>query len=299
MPEHFWRNRIDRWVGRGLQLAARGARGILINNHVQNAQQIRTQVEALAPFFEFIGYDDLKERLSSKPWKKPFCLMTFDDGAAINATETAPELLRLGVPAVFYIVTGAIGGQTPFWFDRLVALRRVAGSEALPSLVAFKAMPWRVRDQELNRWCTSLGVDADLSDPAVRGMTQDEVARLQNNGFEIGSHTVNHAILTVETVEEARRQIEDSLKAMTKNGLRPCRTFAFPNGNTSRALVETALRAGLESTMSTVPSWVRKRDSLACLPRLYLKEKAEAFHIHTKMLAARTGIALKNPNGNG
>jgi len=55
----------------------------------------------------------------------------------------------------------------------------------------------------------------------------------------------------------------------------------------------------LESTMSTVPSWVRKRDSLALLPRLYLKEKAEALHIHTKMLAARTGIALKNPNGNG
>ena len=289
---------VDSLVCSTLRRAAHGARGILINNHAQNAQQIRAQVEALAPFFDFIGYDDLKERLRSKPWKKPFCLMTFDDGAAINATETAPELLRLGVPAVFYIVTGAIGGQTPFWFDRLAALRRVAGSEALPRLAAFKAMPWRVRDERLDQLCKTIGVDADLTNPAVRGMLWADAVRLQNDGFELGSHTIDHAILSVETKEEATRQITESVRQMKQQGLR-CRTFAFPNGNASPSLVETALGAGVESTVSTVPVWLRKKEELADLPRLYLKDHADAFYIHTKTLVSRIGFVLKNPNGEG
>jgi len=299
MPDDTLRDRMDHWAGRALRLVVSGARGILINNHVQNAQQIRTQVHALAPFFDFIAYDDLKERLHSRSDGKPFCLMTFDDGEAINATETAPELLRLGVPAVFYIVPGSMDAEQASWFDRLAALRRAPGDVALPSLAAFKAMPWREREQRLDELCASFGVDADLADSVVRAMSWADAARLQREGFEIGSHTLNHAILTGETAEEAQRQIEESMQEMARHGLGACRTFAFPNGNASRALVETALNAGLESTMTTAPAWVRKRDTLACLPRLYLKEQADPLYIHTKVLLARSGWLLKNTNGKG
>lgn len=290
--------KLDAGLVCALKLAARGARGILINNHVQSAAQIRTQIDALAPFFDFISYDDLKERLQSGPKKKPFCLMTFDDGKAINATETAPELLRLGVPAVFYLVTGAMGGKTAFWFDRLTALRRADGSVELPTLAEFKAMPWRERDRVLDELCDRYDVRVDFSDPIVRGMSWDDAARLQREGFELGSHTVDHAILTVETEEEARRQIVDSRDEMVRHGL-TCRSFAFPNGNATRALVEIALQAGFESTVTTAPVWIRRRDTLSCLPRLYLKERANTLHIHTKALAARTGFALSNPSGEG
>ncbi len=281
-----------------LRRAAHGARGILINNHAQNAQQIRTQVEALAPFFEFIGYDDLKKRLHGHSGKKPFCLMTFDDGTAINASETAPELLRLGVPAVFYLVTGAMDGHTPFWFDRFAALSRIQGKGALPGLDAWKAMPWRMRDRELGQLCAAAGVDADLTNPATRGMSWVEAVRLQNEGFELGSHTVDHAILPVETEDEAARQITESVRQMKQQGLR-CRTFAFPNGNASPSWVEIALDSGMESTMSTVPVWLRKKDMLTYLPRLYLKNHADTFYIHTKTLVSRIGFVLKNPNGEG
>ena len=299
MPDEPFRSRMNDGAARALRLVAGGARGVLINNHVQNAQQIRTQVHTLAPFFEFIAYDDLKERLHSGSDEKPFCLMTFDDGAAINAEATAPELLRLGVPAAFYIVPGSMDVEQAPWFDRLAAVQCAAGAEPLPSLAAFKAMPWRERDQRLDELCNSFGVDADLTDPAVRAMSWADAVRLQREGFEIGSHTLNHAILTVETAEEAQRQIEESMREMARHGLPTCRTFAFPNGNASRALVEAALNAGLESTMTTAPAWVRKRDTISCLPRLFLKERADPLYIHTKVLLARSGWLLKNTNGNG
>jgi len=299
MPSDTCQNRVPSLLYRMLRAAARGARGILINNHEQNALQIRTQVHALAPFFDFINYDDLKERLHSGSGEKPFCLMTFDDGKAINATETAPELLRLGVPAVFYIVPGSTDSEEASWFDRLAALRRAAGTAALPDLAAFKAMPWRERDRRLDELCASFGAKADLADPAVRAMSWADAAQLQRDGFEIGSHTLNHAILTVETETEAQRQIEESVREMARHGLPACRTFAFPNGNATRSLVKTALNAGMESTMTTAPVWVRKRDALACLPRLYLKDRADARYIHTKTLAARPGFVLKNSSGEG
>ena len=47
-----------------------------------------------------------------------------------NATETAPELTRLGVPAVFYVVTSFLSNGDPLWFDRYGALRRARFSRA-------------------------------------------------------------------------------------------------------------------------------------------------------------------------
>jgi len=256
------------------------------------------RLRRLLRFFEFIGYDDLKKKLRENAGQKPFCLMTFDDGTAINASETAPELLRLGVPAVFYLVTGAMDGRTPFWFDRFAALSRAAEKGVLPGLDEWKSMPWRMRDQKLDRLCIATATDADLKNPSARGMSWEDALRLQKDGFELGSHTVDHAILTVETKDEADRQITESVRQMRQQGLR-CRTFAFPNGNTNPLLVEMALSAGLESTMSTAPVWLRKKDTLACLPRLYLKDHADALYIHTKTLISKIGVVLKNPNGEG
>jgi hypothetical protein len=78
-----------------------------------------------------------------------------------------------------------------------------------------------------------------------------------------------------------------------------CRSFAFPNGNATRQLADIALEEGLESTVTTAPVWIRRRDGLSCLPRLYFKERIEPPQIRLKMLAARTGWLLANPNGEG
>jgi peptidoglycan/xylan/chitin deacetylase (PgdA/CDA1 family) len=276
----------------------RGARGILINNHAQDADQIRKQVDALAPLVEFIGYEDLAARLKARPAAKPFCLLTFDDGKAISSIETAPELLRMGVPAVFYLVTGLTGTDRCLWFDRLMAVRRARPDRPLPAPGEFKTIPWACREEKIEKLCSSLGIDANPDDPSARLMSWEQAADLQDKGFEMGSHTVDHAILTCETKEEAARQITESVGQMTRNGLR-CRTFAFPNGNRTDELVETALAAGVESTVSTVPTWIRPRSDLRCLPRLFIKESADVRHIQRKLLAARAGCLLKNPNGEG
>ncbi len=281
-----------------LSVIARGSHGILINNHVQDAQQIRTQVEALAPYVEFISYGDLADRIAGPRGKKPFCLLTFDDGKAINAEETGPELFKMGVPAVFYLVTGLTGTRTPLWFDCLAAVHRANPDGDIPGVRHFKTMTRRDREAAVEELCSAHGVTADVSQSAQRVMTWEQAARMERDGFELGAHTVNHAILTNETPEEAEQQLGDSVRHMRERGLR-CRSFAFPNGNTNPELVQYALSLGLESTVSTVPLWLSRNQPLDCLPRLYMKDSAGEFYVQTKTLLARSGFLLKNPNGEG
>jgi peptidoglycan/xylan/chitin deacetylase (PgdA/CDA1 family) len=88
------------------------AGGLIVNEHILTREQTRLHVDVLGRWFEFIHPDELPERLG-RPRKRPFCLLTFDDGVRSNATEAAPELERLGVPACFFVVTGFLNGKAP------------------------------------------------------------------------------------------------------------------------------------------------------------------------------------------
>jgi peptidoglycan/xylan/chitin deacetylase (PgdA/CDA1 family) len=272
------------------------AHGIIINNHAQNARQIRLQVETLSSLVDFISYDQLADHVASTTKRpKPFCLLTFDDGRAVNALETAPELYRMGIPAVFYLVTDWTGTDHTLWFKRLEAIRRAA-PENVPPTHVFKTIPWREREQRIHALCSENNIRIDTTNPDMQLMSWEDAKKLHAQGFEIGSHTANHAILPCESATEAERQITTSIKQLNDHGMR-CRTFAFPNGNTAPDLVDMARRHGIESTVSTVPTWLSPSTDITCLPRLYLKEHATKRHIITKLAAARTGFLLRNPNG--
>ena len=97
--------------------------GVIINEHDLTSAQTRRHVEVLRRWFDFIRLDELPRRLA-QPGRRPFCLLTFDDGKRCNVTEIAPELERLGVPAVFYVTTAFLTNGTALWFDRRKALVR-------------------------------------------------------------------------------------------------------------------------------------------------------------------------------
>ena len=101
--------------------------GVIVNEHVLSLEQTRRHVEVLGRCFDFIHLSELQNRIHARS-KKPFCLLTFDDGKRSNATVVAPELKRLGVPAAFFVVTSSLGSNIPFWFDRYWALRAKLGT---------------------------------------------------------------------------------------------------------------------------------------------------------------------------
>ena len=273
--------------------------GVIVNEHVLNREQTRHHVEVFGRWFDFIQLNDLPERLKRRG-KRPFCLLTFDDGKRSNATVVAPELEKLGVPAVFFIVSSSIGCRTPLWFDRYKALRKkLATVPPGLELHVLKQLPYDVLVERIERACSQYGVEADLDDDDVALMTWEQVRSLHQRGFSIGAHGFTHAILPRETKLAALENIEKSIARVREEIAAPCASFAFPNGNYTAELAQHAIRCGVKMVMTTEPTWADESFPLWRLPRLQFFGADSSGKIKLKTAVAASGLILNNPDGTG
>ena len=273
--------------------------GIIANEHVLDRDQTLRHVKLLGRWFDFIQLNELPERLGRRG-KRPFCLLTFDDGKRSNATVVAPELKKLGVPAVFFIVASSLDCQKPLWFDRQKALRRKLGN--LPGalqLRTLKRLPYSLLVNRLDCACAQYGVDADLNDDDVGLMTWEQARSLHRSGFSIGAHGFTHAILTRETRAAAFESIKKSIAMVQEEIGAPCSSFAFPNGNYTAELAQHAMRCGVKMVMTTEPTWADQSFELWRLPRLQFFRTDSPGKIKIKIAAAASGLVLNNPDGTG
>jgi peptidoglycan/xylan/chitin deacetylase (PgdA/CDA1 family) len=273
--------------------------GVIINEHTLTQAQTRFHIQVLSRWFEFIKLADLPARLAQRT-RKPFCLMTFDDGKRSNFTETAPELERLRVPAVFYVTTEPLTNGSCFWFDRREQLVRAIGRcPAGLDLDALKQLPFDALMGRLERACAECQYKPGGEPDDLRPMSWDEARSLNRRGFTLGAHGLTHAILTCETRERAFAEIDQSLARVTDELGAPCTTFAFPNGNYDTELLQHARRCGASTVMTTEPTWADTTSALGHLPRIQLFGGASRARIESKIaMAAFRGI-LANPNGSG
>ncbi len=273
--------------------------GIIVAEHTLTRAQTRFHVQVLSRWFDFIKLEDLSCRLA-EPITRPFCLLTFDDGKRSNFTEAAPELERLGVPAVFYIPTEFISNDSCLWFDRRERLLKVLGyCPAGLELNALKRLPMKVLTERLDRACAGHSLNLEAAGEDVRPMSWDQVRSLHQRGFAIGAHGATHAILTREHESEAFAEIDESIaKVTTELGAR-CVTFAFPNGNHTEALVQHACACGASTIMTCDPLWTGRRTTLLRLPRIQLFGCFSRSRIELKIALAAIPGALPNPDGSG
>jgi len=282
-------------------IRATGQQGIIINYHTLSDEDTRRNIDTLGHCFDFIGHDDLPRRMEH-PSKKPFCLMTFDDGKKSNLG-TADILEEKGVPAVFYIVTDAVDNPEPLWFDCYGALvKKLRGQQKpLPAALQpgiLKQLPNAMREQRVHEACREHGVTIDRDDPGIAPMGWDDLQGLHKRGFCLGAHTLRHEILTTEQRQQALDNVSQSMAAIAQHTAAPCQSFAFPNGNYTAQLAKQALDCGARTVMTTEPTWVRPDMPLWRLPRIQLHAGFSCRKIQMKLLAAACA-ALKNPDGTG
>ena len=171
--------------------------------------------------------------------------VTFDDGYRNNLTHAAPILERYGVPALINVTTGYVGCKRLLWCEevRLRVLHwpksklpmplsqpdvRITGDRAEKFSLAdrvrtqCKQIPLQSAMAYLDRLreCPLPSPSAQEIEDLLAFLSWDEVRSLSAKGFEIGSHTVEHVILSRCGAAELERELRES-KTAHRAGDRP------------------------------------------------------------------------------
>lgn len=204
-----WRDALQGRQGR--------ARAVILCYHRIGGQDVlskptaefRRDLAYLKRHYECITLAELSARLQAgQPFRQRVAVITFDDGYKDNYTEAVPALKAAGVPATFFVATGFMGTERTFPHDIELAER--------------------------------YGVAVSSIEGRFPKLTWDDLRAMQADGFEIGSHTVEHVSLGQADAPTVERELQDSLTTLNKElGTRP-RPFAFPFGK-PRDISEQAL----------------------------------------------------------
>jgi peptidoglycan/xylan/chitin deacetylase (PgdA/CDA1 family) len=285
----------------GLARRLHGARGAILRYHsvtddetgtlayldrglIVTASAFRRQLGFLRRHYRVLGLDEMVECLHAGRMLPPRAVaITFDDGYLDNYTHAFPALCASGLPATFYVTTGAIDGGPPLWTAKLrYMVRTSARAEVtLPPpfrgtrpvgqsgerqavftelIVGLKQIPSVRRRALVDELADAFGVQ-DFSALDAIMMTWAQLREMSANGMTIGAHTVSHPNLPNTEVEEALREVRGS-REMIEGALRTeVVHFSYPNGrgsahvnDTIRAIVR---RVGFLSAVTSLPGSVQ------------------------------------------
>jgi peptidoglycan/xylan/chitin deacetylase (PgdA/CDA1 family) len=236
--------------------------------------------------YRFLSLNDVVKQIDDGGggWDRPAVAFTVDDGYAGFARTAAPIFAEFDCPVTLFVTTGFLDGQLWFWWDRVTYLfehtdRRSllldSGSEEHSYRWSTPGQGESVRQEVLSRleWmgspereaaieCLSrqLEVEVPARPPAACApISWDDVRRTAKLGATFGAHTVSHPILSLETDEACRWEIEESYRRLRQETDACVPVFCYPNGE-ARAYgqreVEAVRRAGFRAALTTAPDYV-------------------------------------------
>jgi peptidoglycan/xylan/chitin deacetylase (PgdA/CDA1 family) len=234
----------------------------------------------------------LRQLATGQPLPPRAIALTFDDGYRDNLEVGAPVLERLGLPATFFLVPGILDGTVSPWWETVAwamgnATRTSLDWEgqALPvgGRAGGRALELVTESlKELDQAARGLAVTELLErlepagEPGHRRLflDWDGARELLARGFEVGAHSMDHAILARETpaaqltdLVESRRRLEDELGVAVE-------VLAYPNGSRAdydAATVEAARRAGYSHGLTARSGWNSRATPLFEIRRVVLE----------------------------
>lgn len=217
-------------------------------------EEFAAHLDYLGKRYQFAGLSDVQRWMEGRWLGKPPVVVTFDDGYRNNVTIAAPILKQRGIPAVFFLTTGYIGTNRLLWTEEIV-LRILSGpgraitdcstdsAVVVPEdLSARRRLAVRVRERlkkvsnaQRVQYLATFRDETDLDNAYLDRelndfMSWEEARSLANMGFGIGSHTVEHPLLSRLPAHEVRTELRSSRLTLENELSIAVSAIAFPNG---------------------------------------------------------------------
>ncbi|HKY33175.1 MAG TPA: polysaccharide deacetylase family protein, partial [Candidatus Polarisedimenticolia bacterium] len=267
-----------------------------IRSLVVTTAALEKQLDWIGARHRFVALDEAGELArGARSRGRPAAAVTFDDGYADVHEHALPLLLRKGIPAGVFVVTGLAGTSFQLPHDRLFGIMSRAGAAPpaaglrgeLPAAVerawraggplagarqALTTLPPRALDRACAALEQALGA-LPLPPGAARPLTWDQVRALRAAGLTIGSHTEGHPFLTTVPDGDLAREVAGSRARLEAELGTPVRHFAYPDGRWEPRTVDAVEAAGYGFAYGTCRHADERRPHLT-IPRLLLWEDA-------------------------
>jgi peptidoglycan/xylan/chitin deacetylase (PgdA/CDA1 family) len=280
-------------------VVAKRADATLERNH-HNLETFSQQMAYLRRF-RVISLAEFLAALDGGRWPKSAAMVTFDDGFANNLL-VAEVMQRYKLPWTLFVSVGELGEDRALWPDEFSMLVLHGDAPRIDALEArwdlstraqrertfrelrprIKALPAAARTEALEAIRPQFPAGESLRIlsrfPSLRMMTWEQLEQLAAGGVTIGSHGVHHELHhSDQPPSERRRELVESRRQLEERLARPCRAFAYPNGNFVSDSAAEVAAAGYAAAFTTETALVDRSMSRYLLPRLAAPQSLRRF----------------------
>jgi glycosyltransferase involved in cell wall biosynthesis/peptidoglycan/xylan/chitin deacetylase (PgdA/CDA1 family) len=227
---------------------------------------------------------------------KPLCAIGFDDGYRDYLEFALPILKKHNCPSSMYVVTDCIDKDLPPWtymlnhyFINTNKLGIDIDTKDFPGHL--KITSWRNKSErllfakQLNPYMKSLSNNLrekiykdiiqelnDVDPPRGLMLTWDEVKSLHEYNCEVGSHTMNHPVLSKKlSHQELIKELRESALVIEKHTGRFPETISYPFGAYNEDVKKASQEAGYKIGVTVNPgTYDSLRQDLFEVPRIEL-----------------------------
>lgn len=245
-----------------------------------NSQALEKQVIDIKNNFEILSTNELHNLYQkNQSFTKRYALITFDDGYIDNYTTAFPILKKHNVNATFFLTTNYVEQKAIPWWDQVAFLLRHSINQqyTIPGTERTFTLSKRHIDKTIQRIMYYIKQSKDYSTTDVLEhvkqsfpeanrllskqkpilfLNWQHATEMSRNGMTIGSHTLNHYILSQLTNDEQVKEISYSKPVIEQKLSLEINTIAYPVGRYhcfNEFSLSTAKEAGYQLGFSNEP----------------------------------------------
>lgn len=249
-------------------------------------------MQILQARFELVKLADwIKRARAGKPLPKFACALTFDDGWRDNYDYAYPILMKYGIPATIFVVSGFVGTRYSFWPNRLARLFGYLVPEEQKKLLRNPAGNWLKK------------IDPGFFFPAGPGMAgQAQLDRLVEKCKALAEDELLQKLDRLESITKAGNQTGEAdmmdwvrLNTMQASGLIDIGSHTCRHRRLLSSLPPAVMRAEIEASKVEIESRLNISVEAFCYPNGDYTDEAVGHVRRNYAFACTTGSGWNTP----